>query len=102
MQNHAFDKHGGTADNINIQSAKDMTLFLHTYRTKNDKAIPVKKKEVVDLQNAQKHRKLATYSGRVNVDLTILDNEDAPTATALQEVKMPAPSIAIVEHMVLV
>ena len=26
-----IDKHGRTADNINAQSAKDITLLLHTY-----------------------------------------------------------------------
>ena len=52
--------------------------------------------------NAWKHRKLATYNGQVNIDLTMLDNEDIPTATALQEVKVPVPSIAIAKHMILV
>ena len=97
-----IDKHGRTTDNINTWSAKDIILLLCAHRIKNNKAILAKKKEVVDLCNAWKHRKLATYNGRVDADLTMLDNEDALTATALQEVKVPVPSIAIVEHMVLV
>ena len=109
-----IDKHGRTADNINTWSIKDITLLLRAYQLKNDKVILTKKKEVVDLCNTRKYRKPITYNRRVDVDLTILDNEDVPAATtadgttlleqlpplpALQEVKVSVPLIAVVEHI---
>ena len=105
-----IEKHGRTADNIDKWSVKDITLLLCMYWTKKDNAIPTKKKEVLDLYNVWKHRKPTTYNGRVDVDLTmLLDEEEDMTGTstteqvpplpALEEVKVPVPSTAHVEHI---
>ena len=109
-----IEKHGGTADNIDKWSVKDITLLLRTYRTKKDSAIPTKKKEVLDLYNVWKHRKPTTYNGRVEIDLTMLLNEEedmtgtstteeqvvpVPPLPALEEVKVHVPSTAVVEHI---
>ena len=76
------DKHGGTTDNIQKWNVKDITLLLRTYRRKQDKPLPTKKKELVDLYNSWKGRPKTNYNGRVDIDLTIDHEENTDTSTS--------------------
>ena len=82
-----LSKHGNQTDNIQSRNIKDITKLLCTYRVKEDKPIPTKKKDVVDLyHNWKRTRPLTKYNGKVVVDIT---DEDNVTVTVTNEPELP-------------
>jgi hypothetical protein len=80
-------KHNNKTDDIDRWSVKDITKILRTYRVKDDKPIPSKKKDVVDLYHNWKERPITKYNGKVVVDMT---DEDVIVTTTTNEPQLPA------------
>ena len=77
-----LSKHNSNTDDIHLWNVKDITKVLRTYRTKDDKPIPTKKKDVIDLFHTWKQRPVTKYNGKVVVDITDEDNVIITTTAA--------------------
>ena len=69
-------KHDNQMNDVSKWTAKDITTVLKSYRMKVDAAIPTKKAELVNLFQQWKNRTITNYNGKVEVDLTIVDDSN--------------------------